>query len=662
MRRLLAHLLLGLLPVALGANPTFVGSATGGVNVGTSISIPYTVGTNTDECLVVVVGEQTSATVSGITWNGHAFTKFGAVAFNTGNYFGSELWYYPAGNTSGQASTVVVSLGAGAVAPAVVGEYKLVNQATPLLNLATASAQNSPLNTNVTVSNNGSLTLDCVAFYSSVSLSNSDFTNRGGVVSSLVVAGLLERGPYSPGTQTANDTFTASPCYSSHVVAELQGDGAGPSPTPTTVPTNTPVPTATPIQTYTPMVTLTPPPRIQPNKPWVALNNYLFTEVNGKAIADWAVTSGLRDKVASLGGELILHDDNQWAQATRIGGHISPTSSYPDLASGAYAAYIHADGLKYGLYGDVGSEFCGGTGPGSGPSYYATDAADYASYGVDDLSADSCFIAPYNPQTQYLLFSNAWYAASQAIGKNTTFEIWGPPDTSVPNYYFQTWETQTGSTSWFTAVGNSDYSWASHLGQWANSNNSGGDAYSSAANGWNEYSTLFVTDAMGTPSIQGLYSLWAIKTTPMMLGDVGPNSNTVCATLFGNTEMLAIALDTTGVGVFITAPGNTGILAKPLATNGTYAVCMANNTGSTINSTATTAMLNAQFGTSLSGTFSVRDALNHVDLGTYSTGYTGTLVTNSANLLVFSYNAPPPNIQQRKHRRRSMTLNLPPRG
>ena len=76
----------------------------------------------------------------------------------------------------------------------------------------------------------------------------------------------------------------------------------------------------------------------------------------------------------------------------------------------------------------------------------------------------------------------------------------------------------------------------------------------------------------------------------------------------------------------------------------------------------TTAMLNAQFGTSLSGTFSVRDALNYVDLGTYSTGYTGTLVTNSANLLVFSYNAPPPNIQQRKHRRRSMTLNLPPRG
>ena len=270
------RLLLGLmlLSAVAHANPTFVKSGTGTVNVGTSITVPLTVGSNTDEVIVVVVAEQTAATVSGIQWNGHAFSKVNAVASSTGVYFGSELWYYVAGNTSGQASNVTITVGAASVAAAVVGEYKLVNQSTPFPNNAVANAQNSPLNTNITVSNNGSLTLDCVAFYSSVSLSNSDFTNRGGVASSLVVAGLLERGPYSPGTQTANDTFNTSPCYSSHVVAELQGDNSTPTPTPTSTPTWTPtftlLPTAsytnTPTPSITPTVTKTATPTATPTR------------------------------------------------------------------------------------------------------------------------------------------------------------------------------------------------------------------------------------------------------------------------------------------------------------------------------------------------------------------------------------------------------------
>ena len=54
----------------------------------------------------------------------------------------------------------------------------------------------------------------------------------------------------------------------------------------------------------------------------------------------------------------------------------------------ALSDYIHAHGLKFGIYSDAGRTTCGGR-PGSQGHEYQ-DALTYASWGVDYLKYDWC--------------------------------------------------------------------------------------------------------------------------------------------------------------------------------------------------------------------------------------------------------------------------------
>ncbi len=57
------------------------------------------------------------------------------------------------------------------------------------------------------------------------------------------------------------------------------------------------------------------------------------------------------------------------------------------------ADYVHSLGLKFGIYASAGTENCAGTAAGS-YGHYAQDAATFASWGVDYVKFDWCYI-PY---------------------------------------------------------------------------------------------------------------------------------------------------------------------------------------------------------------------------------------------------------------------------
>ena len=55
----------------------------------------------------------------------------------------------------------------------------------------------------------------------------------------------------------------------------------------------------------------------------------------------------------------------------------------------ALGEYIHNETLKFGIYSSAGTKTCAGR---AGSLYYEdTDAADFASWGVDYLKLDNCY-------------------------------------------------------------------------------------------------------------------------------------------------------------------------------------------------------------------------------------------------------------------------------
>jgi len=108
-------------------------------------------------------------------------------------------------------------------------------------------------------------------------------------------------------------------------------------------------------------------------------------EAEIRSVADAMVSSGFRD----LGYNYVLLDDC-WAGYRDNVTHLlhEDATRFPSGMK-ALADYMHARGLKLGLYTDVGQKTCRGGRPGSWP-YYQLDAKTWAGWGVDYIKMDWC--------------------------------------------------------------------------------------------------------------------------------------------------------------------------------------------------------------------------------------------------------------------------------
>lgn len=122
-----------------------------------------------------------------------------------------------------------------------------------------------------------------------------------------------------------------------------------------------------------------------------------ITDVTMREAADVMISSGMADH-----GYQYVNIDDCWMNApatnkhlrdlNRIGpvrtadGNIQPNAFFPDMKG--LADYIHAKGLKAGLYTSPGPETCGGFGGAYG--HEAQDAKQFADWGYDFLKYDWC--------------------------------------------------------------------------------------------------------------------------------------------------------------------------------------------------------------------------------------------------------------------------------
>ena len=173
---------------------------------------------------------------------------------------------------------------------------------------------------------------------------------------------------------------------------------------------------------------------------WNSWNKFAckIDESKVRQAADEMVSSGLK----AAGYEFIVIDDC-WQGERDSAGQITADASKFPAGIKALADYVHAKGLKFGIYSDAGTKTCGGR-PGSRGHEYQ-DALQYAAWGVDYLKYDWCNVgtqdakvllphherrAPRQRQAHRLQHVRVGYRQTLALGRQRRQSLAHVPGTS----------------------------------------------------------------------------------------------------------------------------------------------------------------------------------------------------------------------------------------
>ncbi|MGZ7046609.1 MAG: glycoside hydrolase family 27 protein, partial [Candidatus Aminicenantales bacterium] len=149
---------------------------------------------------------------------------------------------------------------------------------------------------------------------------------------------------------------------------------------------------------------------LTPPMGWNSWNKF-GCKIDEKAVremADAMVASGMRD----AGYQFIVIDDCWQVDRDSKGNIVSDGKAFPSGIR-ALADYVHAKGLKFGIYSDAGTKTCAGR-PGSW-GYEFQDARQYAEWGVDYLKYDWCNNGGQNSEAAYSRMRDALAASGRPI-------------------------------------------------------------------------------------------------------------------------------------------------------------------------------------------------------------------------------------------------------
>ncbi|WP_037914577.1 glycoside hydrolase family 27 protein [Actinacidiphila yeochonensis] len=284
--------------------------------------------------------------------------------------------------------------------------------------------------------------------------------------------------------------------------------------------------------------------------------------------ADYLVSSGLKDD-----GYTYVNIDDCWLTKSRdASGNLVPDpAKFPDGIKGT-ADYVHAKGLKLGIYEDAGTATCAGY-PGS-LGHEQQDAASFAAWGVDYLKYDNCNNQGVDWQQRY----DAMRDALAATGRPIVFSMceWG--EDSV-----WTWGAPTGNL-WRT-TGDINASFGSMLSIF---HSNVGLARYAGPGAWNDPDMLEVGNGMSFTEDRSEFSLWAEMAAPLIAGTDLRQASAATLSLYGNRSVIAVDQDSLGrQGTEVSSSGGLDVLAKPLS-NGDVSVVLFNENSSaaTVSTTA----------------------------------------------------------------------------
>jgi hypothetical protein len=386
---------------------------------------------------------------------------------------------------------------------------------------------------------------------------------------------------------------------------------------------------------------------------WSSWNSFSNTIDSGivMAQAKAMVSTGM----ARAGYQYINIDEGWWlGDRDKNGNIVVPAKAWPAIAPGEQAGdmsnivrFIHAQGLKAGIYTDAGLDGCSTVGPDLGPSYphtgseghYEQDFLQFARWGFDYVKVDWCGgdKEHLKAAVQYAQIAQAIAHAESITGHHLYFSIcnWGVqnPWTWAPNVggvAADIW--RTGGDIVAPIV--------------ANTKNADRKAafkevlreFDQAQHPEAQHSGFYNDPDMMVVGMPGLneaenrahMSLWAISGGPLLVGaDLTRLTPTDLNTLT-NADVIRIDQDSLGlqsIKVAEPAPG-LQVWSKPMSTTGERAVLL-------LNRTAAPAAIPVRW-TDLGLTndeASVRDIWAQKDLGELPVSYSATVPPNDIVLL-----------------------------
>ena len=288
-----------------------------------------------------------------------------------------------------------------------------------------------------------------------------------------------------------------------------------------------------------------------------------------RSIADAMVTSGLK----AAGYEYVVIDDC-WQNDRDSNGNIRADPERFPSGIKALADYVHARGLKLGIYSDAGTKTCQGR-PGS-RGYEFQDARQYAAWGVDYLKYDWCNTSTQDARASYQIMRDAL----NATGRPIVFSIceWGNSKPwlwakDIGNLWRTTGDIKdrwSGKEKW------PDGSCCSYGVMDILDQQVGLEAHAGPGH-WNDPDMLEVGNrGMTLTEYRAHFSLWAILAAPLIAGnDIGSMTPEI-HDILANKDVIAVDQDVLGSqGRRIYKNGNLEVWAKQLH-DGSRAVVLLN--------------------------------------------------------------------------------------
>ncbi|SDW38062.1 alpha-galactosidase [Amycolatopsis xylanica] len=295
--------------------------------------------------------------------------------------------------------------------------------------------------------------------------------------------------------------------------------------------------------------------------------NAFHCDINEQKIrtaADVLVSSGMRDA-----GYEYVNIDDCWAEPQRnVMGDLEANRKTFPSGMKALADYVHAKGLKLGIYTSAGTRTCADTMPG-GLDHEAVDARTFAAWGVDYLKYDNCNTQGRPASERYQAMGDAL----KATGRDIVYALceWGENKPWL-------WGRTVGAQLWRTTLDIAD-SWDSMTD--ILDKQIGLEAYSGPG-GWNDPDMLEVGNGgMTDTEYRAHFALWSILNAPLIAGnDLGAMTPETRKILL-NRDLIAVNQDWGGKqGHKIRDDGDTEVWAKPMS-DGSAAVLLLNRASAT---------------------------------------------------------------------------------
>jgi alpha-galactosidase len=292
-----------------------------------------------------------------------------------------------------------------------------------------------------------------------------------------------------------------------------------------------------------------------------------------KQTTDLMVGSGLRDR-----GYTYVNLDDCWMTRSRdaAGNLVADPAKFPSGIA-ALGDYIHARGMKFGIYESAGTETCQHY-PGS-LGHERADANLFASWGVDYLKYDNCGSPGGETQQDYVRRYSAMRDALKATGRPIAYSIceWG-------NFTPSSWAPDVGNL-WRT-TGDITNNWGSVDSIY---HQNVGLAAAAKPGAWNDPDMLEVGDGMDFQEDRAHFTLWAAMAAPLIAGADLRTASVATFSTYLNPDVIAVDQDPLGKqATRISSSGGLDVLAKPLQ-NGDVAVVLFNENGTTKTLSTTTA-------------------------------------------------------------------------